>query len=543
MEWTAPKNGQYLFTGGFFEILDDNPSGVTVSVLLNGTPIFGPTTLTGPPAECPNPGGQVTIPNMTRTLARGDVISFVVNSDGNYSNDSTGFDVTIINIPATGGSWTRVTNPPSTLAGAGATLLLTDGTVLVHSEQSNLTLWYTLTPDAYGSYINGTWTQVDSIPAAFNYAPLFFASAVLPDGRVIVEGGEYDYGSCPPPYYHCWSNKGAIYDPTQPLGSRWSSVAPPQGWSTIGDAQSVVLPDGTFMLANCCTYDEAEMTPPYSGPWVPTGLLKHDLNDEEGWTLLPGPPDAEVLLTVDTDVIVNSTCGPTGAEIYVNGYWFCTADTPTQLWDSFIHEMGPAVLRPDGTVFQAGGTTLTSGSGQTAIFDTSTFQWAQGPNFPNDSNGNPLDIADGPAALLPNGNVLMMTSPGYTVSPIVGAVFFELQYGTDTLVEAPAPPNAPIDASFYGHMLVLPSGQILFTDYSRDVEIYTPTDGSYDPSWAPQIANASCCFFRLYTTHTNKWSGIRFNGMSQGAAYGDDYQSATNYPLVRLIRATIYLTH
>ncbi len=29
-------------------------------------------------------------------------------------------------------------------------------------------------------------------------------------------------------------------------------------------------------------------------------------------------------------------------------------------------------------------------------------------------------------------------------------------------------------------------------------------------------------------------SGLRFNGMSQGAAYGDDAQMATNYPLVRI---------
>jgi hypothetical protein len=29
-------------------------------------------------------------------------------------------------------------------------------------------------------------------------------------------------------------------------------------------------------------------------------------------------------------------------------------------------------------------------------------------------------------------------------------------------------------------------------------------------------------------------SGTQFNGLSQGAAYGDDSQSATNYPLVRI---------
>jgi hypothetical protein len=33
---------------------------------------------------------------------------------------------------------------------------------------------------------------------------------------------------------------------------------------------------------------------------------------------------------------------------------------------------------------------------------------------------------------------------------------------------------------------------------------------------------------------TYEISGVLFNGMSQGSAYGDDAQSATNYPLVRI---------
>ena len=45
------------------------------------------------------------------------------------------------------------------------------------------------------------------------------------------------------------------------------------------------------MLANCCNSEEVEMTAPYLGgsSWVPTGTFKHDWNNEEGWTLLPGP--------------------------------------------------------------------------------------------------------------------------------------------------------------------------------------------------------------------------------------------------------------
>lgn len=38
--------------------------------------------------------------------------------------------------------------------------------------------------------------------------------------------------------------------------------------------------------------------------------------------------------------------------------------------------------------------------------------------------------------------------------------------------------------------------------------------------------------------------GIRLNGMSQGSAYGDEVQDATNYPLVRLTNhATHHVTY
>ena len=111
--------------------------------------------------------------------------------------------------------------------------------------------WWKLTPDEFGSYVNGTWTQLASLPDG--YSPLYHASAVLPDGRVIIEGGEYIFSNGV--FNPVWSDQGAIYDP---LANTWTSVAPPPFFGgfgpfprTIGDAQSVVLFDGTFMLANC----------------------------------------------------------------------------------------------------------------------------------------------------------------------------------------------------------------------------------------------------------------------------------------------------
>jgi hypothetical protein len=79
-------------------------------------------------------------------------------------------------------------------------------------------------------------------------------------------------------------------------------------------------------------------------------------------------------------------------------------------------------------------------------------------------------------------------------------------------------------------MLELPTGQILLTDGSSDVEVYTPA-GAPNPSWAPAITKVGKT---LIHGKSSVLSGTQLNGLSQGAAYGDDAQMATNYPLVRI---------
>jgi len=396
-------------------------------------------------------------------------------------------------------TWTKATTFPGT--GAGSAWLMTDGTVIVHEEQSGATNWWKLTPTITGSYALGTWTQIASPPAG--YVPIFFASQVLPDGRLLIEGGEYNNGTA------VWTNLGAIYDPRT---GQWTAVNPPAGWTTIGDAQSVILSRGVFMLANCCTTQEALFNAT-TLTWTATGGGKHDINDEEGWTLLPSGK----LLTVDAYVSSNSCGGNTATELYTpsTGTWACGPTTPSQQWDNAGHEMGPAVLRPDGTVFQTGAVPTN------AVYNSVTNTWVAAQSFPGT-----LDIADGPGALEINGKVLLMTSPGEFQT---GAVFFEAS-GT-SVTQITGPPNAPNDSSFYGHFLILPTGKIMFTDYSTDVELFG-SSGTFNAAWRPTITTAPSTVTHGVANYTV--SGLRFAGMSQGAAYGDDYQSATNYALVRL---------
>src|ERR1700730_7906989 len=410
--------------------------------------------------------------------------------------------------------WTRTTNnPPVNL---GTMLLLTDGTVIAHEEndQNNnvaTTIWYKLTPDINGSYINGTWSPIAPLPVG--YGPLFFGSAVLPDGRVVVEGGEYNQ------YGGGFTRLGAIYDP---VADAWTSVTAPTGWNSIGDASTVVLSTGTLMLANTTT-TQAALLNPFTLTWTPTGSGKFDINDEEGWTLLPNGK----VLTVDAYVQHYQSTGM-NYELYdpSTGTWSVAGTTPVQLWDSAAtcggqghasFEVGPAILLPNGTVFATGANSC--GAGHTAIYNVASGTWTAGPDFP----GN-LDIADGPAALEPNGKMLMMTSP---LIFNAGSILVEWDGSNRTPVSGP--PNAPNVSSFQGHLLVLPTGQIMYTDYTNDVEIFTAMGGNYN--WAPSAFLTSLAISR---GSSFVLFGLKFNGLSQGTAYGDDLQNATNYPIVRI---------
>src|SRR5215831_18117920 len=163
------------------------------------------------------------------------------------------------------------------------------------------------------------------------------------------------------------------------------------------------------MLANCCTKQQALLNLA-TMTWTPTGSNKADINDEEGWTLLP---DGSVL-TVDA----NNTASLTNSERYLptTGGWVSAGSTIVKLADtnpdnSGSHEMGPQVLRPDGTVFAVGAT------GANAIYNTKQGFWTVGPSFPNVTGQGQFDVADGPASILPDGNVLVAASPGVFHTP------------------------------------------------------------------------------------------------------------------------------
>jgi len=392
---------------------------------------------------------------------------------------------------------TLANQPPD---GAGIGFLLTDGSVIF--QGGNSFDWSKLTPDNSGSYLKGTWSPIASLPGG--YAPLYFASSVLADGRLVILGGEYNFGN------FVLTNLGAIYDP---VADTWSSLAPPTGWNYIGESPSVVLPGGQFLVGKKLDMLMAELDPGTLQWTAVSSTGKSDFNAEEGWTLLP---DGSVL-TFDVQNAPNS-------ERYIPSTqtWITAGNTPRDLHSpggSCIPygggcypppgEVGPAVLRPDGTVF-ATGSKSTAGPGHTAVYTppvilTGPGSWTVGPDFPNNDNAG-----DSFAVLLPNGHVLVEGNSG-TLYEFDGAKLT---------------PGKVVAAG--SSLLVLPTGEVIVG--GPPVQIYTPS-GQASASWAPNITTFPASVTR---GSTYSISGTQFNGLSQAAAFGDEDETATNYPLVRI---------
>jgi len=433
--------------------------------------------------------------------------------------------------------WTGLANAfPSGFA--STCVLLTDGTLMCHEYGTNR--WHRLKPDINGSYQNGSWDvpgfTVAPMPIANDptigcvnclYRPLYFASAVLADGRVVVIGGEYN-----PPGTAVWTNIGFMYNP---VTNSWSSQLTVPAWCCtngpgtggIGDAQSTILPNGTMLLASTASTDIASFDPATLTFTALAPTSKDDSNDQENWNILPNGS----VLTVDSRIA-------SSFEIYnpATNSWGNSGTTVVNLADvggsCTSAEVGPGVLRPDGTLVYFTG----NPAGQNAVYTIATNSWAAGPSFPNPNE----TVADGPASLLPNGNVLVMAGPfGHDPSPppcglwMTPSHFYEFD-GTNLTPVADSP-NAASFKSYQGRMLLLPTGEVLLTAYNggatQDVQLYS-NGGVPQDAWRPVITTAPC---QVVAGNTYSISGTLFNGFSEGASYGDDAQMSTNYPLVRII--------
>ena len=414
-------------------------------------------------------------------------------------------------------------------------LLLTDGSVMV--QQFYNTGWYHLQPDQQGHYANGKWSTNASMTAA----RLFYGSQVLPDGNVFVAGGEY---SSP-------AGSGATAELFNPLANNgvgsWTNITPPASPQLLGafsDSSSILLSNGAVAVAPVAVYDQnitnyynTLLYYPASNYWTHVNYGSINYQDESTWLKLP---DNTVL---SADIFTGGTTSErflTGPEI-----WIADGGLPIPM-EGGSNETGGAFMMANGQAFFLGG------GGHTAFYTptgtTNRGTWTKGPDMPffngtiynyNGSNyigsayANLLMAQDAPAAMMNNGKILCQFAPGTNHTEVW---FYEYDPAVTNFVAAPCPTNAtpgtPFLMSYESRisddcsMLDLPDGNVLYND-AGNLSIYTP-DGSPLAAGRPAVQNVS-----WNSDGSLHLAGTLFNGISQGASYGDDAQQDSNYPLVR----------
>jgi hypothetical protein len=407
-------------------------------------------------------------------------------------------------------------------ANGGTAFLLTDGGVMMQEfnqvfGSSMLTRrWWKLTPDGNGSYLNGKWSRLADCHVGRKY----FASAVLADGRVVVCGGEYSDASGSDQQDD--NNTCEIYDP---VANSWAVVSSPSSggatpvvWDQIGDAPCAVTPDGKFLMgsidsANVAKLDPATLTWTAMGP-RPSG----NNSSEESWVLMP-----------DGTVAAPSNVAPPTTWVYTiaTDTWTQGNNLPTSIVlppPGDVAEIGPGLLRYDGTAFFIGG------NQHTGVYSASASpQWANGGDLPA-QNGQNIGTMDGPAAILVNGNILFGAAPidaqGDFKSP---SWYFEFDGSTFNRTSDPPNNNCPV---YKTRLLLLPNGDVMFArEDDSSFYSYHPAAATPQNSFLPVIQGCPATFAAGSTVQV---SGTQFNGLSQAVAYGDDVAMATNYPLVRL---------
>jgi len=409
---------------------------------------------------------------------------------------------------------------------AGTMLLLTDGRVMAQ-EAGCTNAWMILTPSSNGNYATGTW----STTAVMGTSRLYFASTVLPSGKVWVLGGEYSSVS------GCgadWINTGEIYDP---VANTWTAITNyPNG--SFGDDPSELLPGGNIIAG-----DIGSPTPHIyniaTNTWSTAGTkVYNDQSDEEGWAKLPNGNFIayDIFESIGTGVGHSEEYNP-GTNSWssitpgVNG---TTGTLPLLSSGALGEELGPLMRLLDGRI-------LVIGANQhTALYNPTANSWAAGPDTLGPSVGNcasncAFGADDAPAALLPTGHVIFAADAGPTSGTFAAPTYlfdFNPVAGTTTLM-SPQPPDAAqlaVDPAFICRTLMLPTGQLLFSDgATQTLYIYTPSSTLAAPPYRPVVQGVT------FNSGVFTLTGLQLNGQSAGAYYGDDVVTDENYPIVRIM--------
>jgi hypothetical protein len=417
-------------------------------------------------------------------------------------------------------TWTKLKNKAP---GDGSVVMfqLTDGTIMVKTGDSS---WARLTPDAKGSYVNGTWSAL----ADMSECRYWFTSHVLRTGNLWILGGEYTGAGCP----SNWSNTGELYDTVK---DKWSPVAHhPE--SSYGDVPSMML-DGDKIMTGSLQTNKTWVYDIASDSWTagPTKFY-NDRSDEEGWAKIHG---GQVIVY---DLFISVSTGTGHAEIWDPSTNAWTGRTPSDgsatgtlplLSSSAVgFEMGPTLAlrskKNKDSVFAVGA------NGHTAMYNVPKNSWAAMPDLNDTLNGKQVLFGadDAPGAEMPSGNVVFAADTGPTngtFTPPTHLFEFNPDKKTIASITSSFPDQNYLNTSSYEtQMIMLPTGEMLFGNGTTVMYIYAP-DGKAEKGSRPRFMN-----LHYNGDGTFLLKGRQITGVSAGATYGDDAQYDASYPIVRL---------
>ena len=339
-------------------------------------------------------------------------------------------------------------------------------------------------------------------------------------------GGEYSDVSGQ--HRRDWTNACEVYDP---VADSWTTFAPPTRkgttvpWAGIGDAPGAVLPDGTFLLGSILIQDVGNTAKldPVTLTW--TSVDSRGENGrcaEESWVLMPN----------GSIVSPSNLIPPATWEYRIDvDNWIQTTELPVSIIGPEDSEIGPGLLLYDGRAFWIG---ANDDKKTTAVFSPlSNPRWTNGPELPEwevDGHAVKIGIHDGPGSLMVNGNVLFCAGERKAENRSEPCWFWEFD-GTE--YHRTADPGNNDCVTFITRLQLLPNGDVMFcASNSSQFYAYHSETAQPQDAWRPVI---QICPTTFQPGATIQISGLQFNGLSQAVGYGDDSQTATNYPLVRIV--------
>ena len=169
---------------------------------------------------------------------------------------------------------------------------------------------------------------------------------------------------------------------------------------------------------------------------------------------------------------------------------------------------------------------------------SSTGPWTTAAPLPQ-VGGAQFVAEDDPAAVLPNGKVLMaLSAEGYNSPTYLYEFDPSANPGTTnpyTRLDSSDPMLFPPGlyselegiSAFQVRMLVLPTGEVAMS-FINNTEMWTVSDSSGSPASVPTLYGPPTNTNSIYSL-----TGTGLTGLSEGAYYGDDGEMSTNFPIVK----------